>query len=135
MQHDGVDYEADKHGMFTVPEHIGQALIKFPHWVQEHVALARGEASKLAHDVQPEHIIERVTQLEGDLAGLASKVEQLLGIVAKVAPEAAAAISVADPAAAPAAAAVAGAVEAANATVDKVAAKVTKATSAKAAAK
>lgn len=69
LSHEGVVYEA-VNGVFDVPEHVGQALIGFPHWLREHEAADRAAAEKAATDTDPEQLAARVAALEAENATL-----------------------------------------------------------------
>lgn len=69
LSHEGKIYEA-VHGVFDVPEHVGQALIGFPHWLHEHEAADRAAAAKAATDTDPAQLAARLAALEAENAAL-----------------------------------------------------------------
>lgn len=69
LSHEGVVYEA-VHGVFDVPEHVGHALIGFPHWLHEHEAADRAAAAKAAADTDPAQMAARLAALEAENAAL-----------------------------------------------------------------
>ena len=80
LNHDGTDYES-AHGVFDVPEHVGQALIGFPHWLHEHEAVDRAATAKAEADTDPARLAARVAELEAaraaGAADLAARIAQL----------------------------------------------------------
>lgn len=67
LNHDGVDYKSED-GVFDVPETVGQALVRFPHWMAEHEAVDARIAKDAANQVNPSTLATRVRELEARLA-------------------------------------------------------------------
>lgn len=64
---EGDTYHADEHGLFEVPEHIGQHLLRFAEWVPEHVRQSADKAAEDAANVDPHNLHERVAALEAKI--------------------------------------------------------------------
>lgn len=63
LSHEGTVYKA-LHGVFEVPEHVGQALIGFPHWLREHEAEHLKATAALTAAVDPGQMAARLAMLE-----------------------------------------------------------------------
>jgi hypothetical protein len=64
LSHAGEVYEPDDHGLFDVPEHVGQEMVRFAHWITEADAVDRHLAKRRADAVDPAVTDERLQSLE-----------------------------------------------------------------------
>lgn len=81
LAHDGVTYEPDEAGLFEVPQHVGEALTGFPHWVPESAAVDEQLAREASDRLDPALNEERIARLEQDRADLLDMLEELTGRV------------------------------------------------------
>jgi hypothetical protein len=68
--HAGEEFTPDDDGTFEVPEHVGQALIGFPHWQREYEALDERLANDAAAATDPQVQADRIVELERQVAEL-----------------------------------------------------------------
>lgn len=86
---DGIEYVADAAGLFEVPEGVGNALLGFKDlWALPYVRDAAVEAEKVANDLDPHRVAERLAAVEAKLAAVEAK---LSGRAARMSKAAAAA--------------------------------------------
>jgi hypothetical protein len=77
LSHAGEVYEPDDHGLFDVPEHVGQEMVRFAHWITEADAVDRHLAKRRADAVDPAVTDERLQSLEAAQAEKDAEIEKL----------------------------------------------------------
>lgn len=68
LQHDGIDYQAGEGGVFEVPQEVGEALVRFPHWLREYEAVDLRNAAAAKAETDTSVLATRVRELEAQLA-------------------------------------------------------------------
>lgn len=82
LHHDGVDYTPDERGMFEVPQHAGEHLTNFPHWVTEADAVDQRNADAEQDRLDVSQHADRIATLEVAVAGLTKDRDDLVNMVA-----------------------------------------------------
>jgi hypothetical protein len=68
--HAGEEFTPADDGTFEVPEHVGLALVGFPHWQREYEAVDERLANDAAAATDPAVQAERIVELERQVAEL-----------------------------------------------------------------
>lgn len=79
LSHDGETYDPDEQGLFEVPQHVGEHLTRFEHWIPESAAVDERIAQEERDRLDPVRHQERIEQLERDHADMLELIEDLTG--------------------------------------------------------